>query len=50
MEPLPVEVPDAPKLYASLVWGTLERHQGEAGVAWLEEQAETKDVACSVLH
>ena len=50
MQPLPVEVPDAPKLYASLVWGTLQRLQSEVGIEWLEEQAETKDIPCPVLQ
>lgn len=50
MGPLPLEVPDAPRLYASLVWGTLERSRDEAQVACLEEQVRAKEAACPVLH
>jgi hypothetical protein len=45
MHPLPVEIADAPKLEASLVWGTLERLQGAVGFAWLEEQPVREDKA-----
>ncbi len=50
MQPLPVAIPDTPVLYASLVWGTLERLRGEVGVEWLEEQAGTKDEAHPALQ